>query len=192
MVLYPDPSGLQRHFLRLCYLIVFSLLLSGGCKKEEPERIFPPAGSLISPMDAGDKIKFLKDILREDPKNLNALIKLGNIMMDTKQFKEAIDAYEKALKIEPKNVDVRVDLGTCYRYVGMPNKAVEEYRKAITINPKHPYAHKNLGVVLIYDLGDTSGGIKELELYLSLSPRDPDTTEIKKEIERLRLKGKKG
>ena len=34
--------------------------------------------------------------------------------------------------------------------------AVKEYRKALELNPQHLNAHKNLGVVLAYDLKDTS------------------------------------
>lgn len=167
---------------KLFLLLIVCVICSAGCKQKESG----PIGEAPRAIGLENEIKFLKDILKEDPKNLDALIKLGNAYMDSKRFKEAIDAYSRALEIDPKNVNVRVDMGTCYRYAGMPNKAVEEYKKALSIDPKHIYANKNLGVVLAFDLGDREGAIKAFETYLSLAPGAPDAKEVKAEIERLK------
>jgi len=109
--------------------------------------------------------------------------------MDSSRFYEAIDAYQKALALDEKNVNVRVDLGTCYRSVGKPDKAAEEYRKAIAINPNHINAHRNLGIVLAFDLNDKKGAIKEFQEYLRLSPQAPDATQMGQLIEKLRASG---
>jgi tetratricopeptide (TPR) repeat protein len=122
----------------------------------------------------------------QNPKDIAAWIELGNILMDTSRFQEAINAYQKALELNPKNVDVIVDMGTCYRGIGRSDRAVEEYRKAIAINPRHLYAHRNLGTVLLVDLGNKKQGIKELEKYLSLSPNTPDTDRVRQELARLK------
>ncbi|MDP2166864.1 MAG: tetratricopeptide repeat protein [Thermodesulfovibrionales bacterium] len=166
-------------------VMIFLLAAGAGCKKKEEQAAYPQGG-FTSPITGEHEIKLLKDVLKEDPKNLNALIKMGNAYMDSKRFKEAVDAYGKALEIDPKNIDVRVDMGTCLRYAGLPDRAVEEYRKALEINPEHLYAHKNLGIVLAYDLGDSAGGLKEFEAYLRLAPNAPDALEVKKEIENLK------
>jgi tetratricopeptide (TPR) repeat protein len=83
-------------------------------------------------------------------------------------------------------VDVRVDMGTCYRNTGRPDRAVEEYRKALAINPRHLNAHRNLGVVLAFDLGDKKQAIKAFEEYLRLSPNAPDADQLRQEIARLK------
>ena len=166
--------------------LLLALLLAvavTGCEREKPAPIAVPQQT---PINAENEIRLLKGVLGQDPANLPALIKLGNIMMDTGRFNEAIDAYGKALAIDPKNVDVRVDMGTCYRNTGRPDKAVEEFRKALSINPNHLYAHKNLGVTLAYNLGDRAGAIKELEEYLRLSPNAPDAFQTKGAIEELK------
>lgn len=157
-----------------------------GCKKEEAAPISPPPGSARPPAGIEAEINILKDILKNDPKNLNALIALGNLSMDGGRFGEAAEAYSKALEIEPGNVDVRVDLGTCLKNTGMPKKAAEEYRKAISINPRHPNARWNLGIVLAYDLGDPQGGADEMEKYLELNPGDQRAGDFRQEIQRLR------
>jgi tetratricopeptide (TPR) repeat protein len=170
--------------MRKIIFIVIAVSFLAGCKKESPQGEIPITGK--PQVSAEQEITILKDILSKDPDNLDALIKLGNISMDAKRFKEAIDAYEKALKIDPKNVDVRVDMGTCFRNIGMPDRAVQEYRKAISIDPNHLNAHRNLAVVLAYDIGDKKGAADEFEAYLRLNPSDPDAAALRGEIEKLR------
>jgi tetratricopeptide (TPR) repeat protein len=169
---------------RILIACLASLLLLANCqKKEEPKGQSPYPGG---PVQGQSEITFLQDIVRQDPKNVGAWIKLGNFLMDTHRYQEAIDAYQKAIELDPKNVDVRVDMGTCYRNIGRPDSAVEEYRKAIAINPRHLNAHRNLGMVLAFDLGDKKQAIKEFEEYLRLSPNAPDADQLRQEIARLK------
>lgn len=137
--------------------------------------------------NADNDIKILQDIIRKDPKSVDALIKLGNIYMDASRFAEAIDMYGKALEITPNNVDVRVDMGTCYRRLGKPDITVQEYRKALAIDPNHLNAHLNLAVVLGYDFNDKKAGIAEFEKYIELAPNAPNVPMIKEEIEKLKV-----
>lgn len=128
----------------------------------------------------------LKSLIEEDPQNTEAWIKLGNVLMDSEKYSEAIEAYGRALDLDPSNVNVRVDRGSCYRNIGRSDLAVEHYRKGIEIDPKHAYAHLNLAVVLTYDLEDYAGGIKEFERFLDLKPDDPKRAEIEEIISELR------
>ena len=171
----------MKKFFLICLAVFLSL---ANCqKKEEPKVQTPfPAG----PVQTQNEIGLLQDAVRNDPKNLNAWINLGNVMMDTSRFDKAIDAYQHALELDPENVDVRVDMGTCYRNIGRPDRAVEEFRKAIKINPRHLYAHRNLGVVLAFDIGDKKQAVKEFEEYLGLSPNAHDAQQVRQEIAKLK------
>ena len=106
--------------------------------------------------------------------------------MDSHRYQEAINAYQKALELDQDKVDVRVDMGTCFKNIGQFNRAVEEYRKALTIDPRHVNAHRNLGVVLGFDLGDKKEAIKELEESLRLSSYGPGADNARKMIEELK------
>lgn len=108
------------------------------------------------------------------------------MLMDSKRYSEAVYAYSKALEINPNNVDVRVDMATCYKEAGKPQIAEEEYRKALKINPKHLNAHRNLAVVLAFDLGKKEEAIKEFEAYLALAPNAPDAGNIMRLISELK------
>jgi tetratricopeptide (TPR) repeat protein len=81
-----------------------------------------------------------------------------------------------------------VDQGTCYRGIGKFDKAVEQYRKALKIDPKFPNGHRNLAVVLAYDLHDTKEGIKEFQKYLEIAPNAPDVETIRQTIRELSAK----
>ena len=165
-------------------LLIFAIV---GCqKKEEPKQQydFPPGSA--GPIQSMDQVKLLKEAVAKDPKNVDAWISLGNMMMDTKRFSEAADAYEKALALDPKNVDVRVDMGTCYKNVGNPDMAVKAYRKALELNPQHLQAHMNLGIVLAYDLKDHASAVKEFETALAIAPNAPDADRLKQMIQELK------
>ncbi len=168
-------------------VIVLLILVFAGCQqKEEPKSQYQfPTG----PIQTQDDVRLLEEIVKKEPDNVNAWIKLGNKLMDTSRFNEAINAYQKALDIDPKNVDVRIDMGTCYRRIGGSERAMEEYRKALEFNPNHVYGHRNLAVVLAYDLRKNEEAAKEFEKYLELAPNAPDAAEIRQEI--LRLKAAK-
>jgi tetratricopeptide (TPR) repeat protein len=161
-----------------------AFLFLATCQKKEEPKVQTPLPS--GPIQTQNEIRLLQNAVMQNPKNIVAWINLGNMLMDSSHFQEAINAYQKALELDTKKVDVMVDMGTCYRGIGMSDRAVEEYRKAIAINPRHLYAHRNLGTVLLFDLGNKKEGIKELEEYLSLSPNAPDANQIRQEIARLK------
>ena len=164
-------------------LVVFAVV---GCqKKEEPKQYDFPSGP-PGTVQSMDQAKLLKEALAKDPKNVDGWISLGNMMMDSSRFSEAVNAYEKALAIDPKNIDVRVDLGTCYRNIGKPDMAVKEYRKALEVNPQHLHALKNMGIVYAYDLRDSKEAVKAFEKALAVAPNDPDAERLKQEIQKLK------
>ena len=166
----------------IAFLLCITFL--ANCQKKEA----PPAGTSTPsvPLQSQDEIRFLQDAATHDPDNVTIWISLGNLFMDNARYLEAINAYEKALTLTPENVDVRVDLGTCYRRVGQYDKAAGAFRKAITIDSRHPFAHRNLGVVLAFDLHDNTQAIKEFEEYLILSPDTPDSSQIRQIVSKLK------
>jgi tetratricopeptide (TPR) repeat protein len=172
--------------------IIFVLLVimaTVGCQQKEepkPQNQFPTGTLPSGQLQTQDDIRILNEAVKKDPRNLDAWIKLGNTMMDTSRFNEAILAYQKVLDIDPKNVDVRVDMGTCYRSIGRPDMAVKEYRKALEINPKHLNGHKNLAIVLAFDLHDNKQAIKEFEKSLEIAPNAPEAAQIRQEIQELK------
>ncbi|MBI5846412.1 MAG: tetratricopeptide repeat protein [Nitrospirae bacterium] len=183
---------------KIAVVVLLSVVAAYGCQQKEGSapQFQPPVGQQgqmpagSGPLQGFDKVKMLQDAAAKDPKNINAWTELGNILMDSKRYAEAVDPYQKALAIDPKNVDIRVDMGTCLRESGKPDMAVAEYKKALEINPNHINANKNMAVVLAYDLKDAKQAGKYFEKALSLAPNAPDAGAIKAEIEKLKAAAK--
>jgi tetratricopeptide (TPR) repeat protein len=171
---------------KIVVMVVLVLFAAAGCSQQKQEQkgqsAYPPGAA---PMATPEEMRHLEEIAKTNPKNATAWTDLGNALMDSRRFNEAIDAYQKSLALDPKNVNVRVDMGTCYRGVGKFDKAVEEYRKALKINPDFPNGHRNLGVVLAFDLHNKEEGIKEFKKYIELVPDAQDAAAIRQTIEEL-------
>lgn len=167
----------------LVAVISFMTLAAIGCRQQEQKQ--KPVNYVPVAPPAQLQIDQLAQAAKTAPKNAQVWINLGNALMDEQRFGEAIDAYGKALALEPKNVPVLVDLGTCYRGARQFDKAVEQYRKALKIDPNFPNGHRNLGVVLAFDLNNKQEAVKELKRYLELAPQAPDAGAIREKIQEL-------
>jgi tetratricopeptide (TPR) repeat protein len=175
------------------FLLCAGMLFLGCQQKEEskPQYQFPvgqgqPGGMQPGSAQSVDIVKLLQDAVKKDPKNLHAWIELGNTLMDTRRFPEAVEAYQKALELDPKNVDVRVDMGTCYRNSGKPDLAVKEYKKALENNPNHLNGHLNLAIVLAFDIHDYPQAQKVIEKAIAMAPNSPEAQRVRQEIERMK------
>ena len=137
-----------------------------------------------------EDIRLAKSVLEQDPKNLGALITLGNAYFDTDRYHEAIDAYSRALAIDPKNPDVRTDMGIMCRKLGQFDKALEAFRQAAQDQPLHVNSRFNIGIILKYDKNDFVGAIRAWEEFLKLEelldPGDERPTMVRQEIESMK------
>jgi tetratricopeptide (TPR) repeat protein len=143
----------------------------------------PPAATAA---DIQKQIGPLLSILKDDPKNLKALIELGNVYFDGGQFDKAIDTYSKALEINPKNADIRTDMGIMYRRKGNFDRAIEEFKKAAEDDPRHVNSRYNLGIVYLHDKGDLKAAIKAWEDYLKVEPTGPRADNIRNQMSKMK------
>jgi cytochrome c-type biogenesis protein CcmH/NrfG len=144
------------------------------------------APSARDSIEVASKINTLKEIVKNDPKNLPALVELGNLYFDTDQPKEAIEAYSRYLAIKPDNPDVRTDMGIMYRKLGQFDKAIEEFRKAAQSDPKHVNSRYNIGLVLLHDKQDIKGAVNGWEDYLRVDPNSERAQRIRGQIEKMK------
>jgi tetratricopeptide (TPR) repeat protein len=144
----------------------------------------PPPGP--DPAELNLKIQSLKDIIKKDPKNLPALVELGNVYFDAGQPKEAIEAYSQYLAAKPDNADVRTDMGIMYRAMGDFNRAIEEFKKAAQSDPKHVNSRYNIGIVMLHDKQDVKGAIKAWEDYLKVDPNSERANRLRAQLDKMR------
>ncbi|HEV3513364.1 MAG TPA: tetratricopeptide repeat protein [Candidatus Sulfotelmatobacter sp.] len=119
-----------------------------------------------------DAVKEAQDIIKRDPKNLEAHKLLGRIYLRSlgdmpggsgsdNILKLAIDQYEQIVKLDPDSVDDHLLLGRLYRLNNDLSKAEVELKTAIKIDPTSEEAVTTLAM-LYTDEGDTSQALKVL------------------------------
>ncbi|HLZ43702.1 MAG TPA: tetratricopeptide repeat protein [Candidatus Sulfotelmatobacter sp.] len=119
-----------------------------------------------------DAVKEAQDIIKRDPKNLEAHKLLGRIYLRSlgdmpggsgsdNILKLAIDQYEQIVKLDPDSVDDHLLLGRLYRLNNDLSKAEVELKTAIKIDPTSEEAVTTLAM-LYTDEGDTSHALKVL------------------------------
>lgn len=156
-----------------------------GCGSKQEQQNFQGETGTIS-LDTATQIRSFQEILAKEPKNLQALVALGNLYFDTGQDLLAIDNYERALVIEPGNNNVRTDMAVCYRRAKRPDRAIEELKRVIASDPRHSQSRFNLGIILVQDKGDLAGGAKAWEDLLAAIPEYPDRENLKANIAQVR------
>src|SRR5712675_1413257 len=125
-----------------------------------------------------DAVLEAQDIIKRDPKNLEAHKLLGRIYLRSlgdmpggngsdNVLKLAIEQYEQIVKIEPNNVDDRLLLGRLYRLNNDLQKAEDQLKTAVKLDPNSEEAVTTLAL-LYTDEGDST---KALQVLSSI----PDT-----------------
>lgn len=135
---------------------------------------------------AGVQQETLADLekkVQDNPRDVDALLRLaGTYMQESKQDKAA-ETYEKALAIEPGNGQIRLDLALTYFLMGQNDKAIENIQQEIKTHPDNKEAHYYLGQVLAYGKNDYQGGIRELEKFIDMAKTGEDVVKAKQMIE---------
>jgi len=75
-------------------------------------------------------------LVKNNPNDLDNLLKLGNLFFDTGFYEKAIVRYQRYLKSKPDAADVIVDMGVCYFQTGKYEDAISNYKKGIKISQK--------------------------------------------------------
>jgi tetratricopeptide (TPR) repeat protein len=119
-----------------------------------------------------DAVKEAQEIIKRDPKNLEAHKLLGRIYLRSlgdmpggngsdNILKLAIDQYEQIVKLDPDSVDDHLLLGRLYRLNNDMQKAEGELKTAIKLDPSSEEAVTTLAM-LYTDEGDTAHALKVL------------------------------
>lgn len=87
---------------------------------------------------------------------------------------EARELAERAANLDENDAWVQCVLGLGQFTAKQPDKAIGHYRKAIALNPSFALGHGYLALQLAFMVGRTDEAIKEAEMAIRLSPRDPE------------------
>ncbi|MHB8173895.1 MAG: tetratricopeptide repeat protein [Nitrospirota bacterium] len=178
-------------FLAAALLIA---LFSVSCAKKETDQA-PVGNTEIT--DFPQEAEMMESALKNDPKNVNILVQLGNLYYDWGQdevdregdsarpmdkWSRGINCYEQALDVDPGNVNVRVDMATLMRETGQVDQAISEYRIAIKQDPKHQQARINLILALGQSKQDYRDALAEYDKLIKAVPGQKENMELSQEV----------
>jgi choline-sulfatase len=111
----------------------------------------------------------LRDILRLDPGNPQAHLRLGYLVQASSRCGEATKHFEKAIESRLPTADAHLGLAACQAAARQFDQAIATLRGADRVEPDNPVVIANLGVVLS-DSGRPAEGLPYLERAVALDP----------------------
>src|SRR5262245_12896954 len=102
----------------MCFGVILGWVI--GTQQQPPTAAPPPAASAgqgstrqAPPLDEA-RVQSLTTVIKNDPKNAQAVVQLANTYFDAERYEDAIKWYEQGLGLDPNNPDARTDLGISY------------------------------------------------------------------------------
>src|SRR5271163_3626509 len=136
---------------------------------------------LATDLDAADRseeaIKILKGVTAEDPKDLEAIMALGNIERGRKKFADCAQTYSKGIDALPDANDKNNTVyyyyrGICEERSKQWNKAEADMRKALELQPEQPNVLNYLGYSWIDQGINLDEGMKMIKRAVDQRPDD--------------------
>ena len=115
--------------------------------------------------------KLYLQVLDMEENNAYALIGLGHLHYDFKEYKDALFYWTKMLEVNPQNVDIRVltSIGNCHRKLKTFDKGLIYFEKALEKDPDNFYA--------LFGLADCYRGLNQqfrsIEYWNKILEQDP-------------------
>src|SRR5205085_8756350 len=81
------------------------------------------------------RVKELTAKIKQNPKDYDSIVELGNLNFDQKNYDDAIKLYQKALEIRPEALNVQTDMGTAMFYENHFDDAIAEFQKTLKSDP---------------------------------------------------------
>lgn len=90
----------------------------------------------------------LKEILKEEPEHIDALIRLGDLSMKEEDYKTALKYYKKAYELDPKNIVPLFSLESVMEKMNENELALKYIEQIISLEPDSPLAHYKMRTIL--------------------------------------------
>ncbi len=119
--------------------------------------------------DYAGAVKAYSEVLRADPKNVQALLGLGDAHQRGGQFAEAEVALKKCLDYAPDNSAAYHTLGLSYFRSGRMNESMDAFEASLERDGKQALAHHYLGIIASR-LKQAQRAEKEFRTALAINP----------------------
>ncbi len=120
-----------------------------------------------------------------DRTSAGALVNLGTVYFNARNWREAERHYRQALEVDPQYALAHFNLGNLFDERGNRAEALSHYLAALQIHPTYADAHYN--VALLYQsIGQPLKAVGHWKLYLKLDPNSSWATIARRELGKLK------
>lgn len=127
----------------------------------------------MSSADVNQALAAYRERLRLDPRDVDALNRLGNLLSSAGQLEAAQSAYESAVALRPDVPQIYFNLGNLLQRRGRHGAARDRFREAIALHPGYAEANNNLGNAL-QDLGEIDAAVDAYRQAIALREDFPE------------------
>jgi protein O-GlcNAc transferase len=152
-----------------------SLLIAGALAMAQKPAV-EKAWQLIAQGKQEQAVTLLRDLIKADPRNADARLLLGSILMEGGQRAESIAQLGEAVRLLPKSAEAHNALGEAYTAFGETAAARPEFERAVGLDPRHAQAHVNLAAILLQQ-GEAQRALPHLDQAIRLLGRRPDAAQ---------------
>jgi tetratricopeptide (TPR) repeat protein len=149
-------------------IFIFAVLSSVSCKKEE-QPAGKPSDKAANPYSSESVFDEVKNELKKNPNDVDALYHLADLYDRNDQYAEAIDTYKKVIALKPDMGYAYFKMGTAYDRINRPAEAVDAFKQAAKYLRNHPVLYNNMGVAY-GKLGKFNDEIAALKKAIKLRP----------------------
>jgi tetratricopeptide (TPR) repeat protein len=104
-----------------------------------------------------------------DPTSAGALVNLGTVYFNSRDWRRAELYYRKAVEVDPEYALAHFNLGNLYDERGDRTAALQHYQAAIRIHPRYADAHYNIAL-LHQAMGQALKAVHHWKAYLTMDP----------------------
>ncbi len=131
------------------------------------------------------------EVLRQDPRNVDALALSALAALQQRRYDESIDLAARALRLETRHTFARHTRGGAFIALGHYAKALRDLDRVVAAEPRNGKAHADRGVAL-YGLDRIDEAVAAFEQGQQLAPEDHDVAFNLANVELLRGRWRSG
>jgi tetratricopeptide (TPR) repeat protein len=120
-----------------------------------------------------DAAKLNDEVLKANPRDVDALIYRGQIMLRRTQNSAAVDAFQNALRDDPDNAIAHYQLGVAYDQQHDESRAESEWQEAVRLRADLTDAQRALAALEIRR-GDVDALLRTAQQIITTQPYAPD------------------
>jgi tetratricopeptide (TPR) repeat protein len=103
--------------------------------------------------------------LKQDPKHLPSLYRMGVLYTQLRQYPQAIETWKRYIAASGNDATGYSNLGFCHELAGQPAEAESAYREGLAKDATNQAGHVNFGLLLA-KLGRTDDAVAQLKAVL--------------------------